>query len=77
MSEVDVGASSAHLMPGVLSEDSRVVRRRAVRLRSSLPSAGGGPAEVDSHRWFAVLADNLGTFFTQDLVEERSIRDVG
>ena len=56
MSEVDVGALSAHLIPGVLRDDSRVVRRRVVLLRSSRPSAGGGPAEVDSHREFAVLA---------------------
>ena len=56
MSEVDVGVSSAHLIPGVLSDDSRVVRRRVVLLRSSRPSAAGGPAEVDSHLEFAVLA---------------------
>ena len=56
MSEVEAGASSVQLIPGVLSDDSRVVRRRFVLLRSSRPSAGGGPAEVDSHREFAVLA---------------------
>lgn len=56
ISVVDAGASSAHLIPGALREDSRVVRRRVVRLRSSRPSAGGGSAEVDSHREFAVLA---------------------
>ena len=56
MSEVDVGASSVHLIPGVLSDDSRVVRRRVVLLRSSRPSAAGGPAEVDSHLEFADLA---------------------
>ena len=56
MSEVVVGASSAHLIPGVLSDDSRVVRRMFDLLRSSRPSADGGPAEVDSHRGFAVLA---------------------
>ena len=56
MSEVGAGTSSAHLIPGVLRDDSRVVRRRVVLLRSSRPSAGGGPAEVDSHREFAVLA---------------------
>jgi len=56
MSEVDVGASSVHLIPGVLSDNSRVVRRRVVLLRSSRPSAAGGPAEVDSHLEFAVLA---------------------
>jgi len=56
MSEVVVGASSAHLIPGVLSDDSRVVRRMFDLLRSSRPSADGGPAEVDSHREFAVLA---------------------
>ena len=56
MSEVDVGASSVHLIPGVLSDNSRVVRRRVVLLRSSRPSAAGAPAEVDSHLEFAVLA---------------------
>ena len=56
ISEVDVGTSSAHLIPGVFSDDSRVVRRRFVLLRSRRPSAGGGPAEVDSHREFAALA---------------------
>jgi hypothetical protein len=56
ISEVDVGALSVHLIPGVLRDDSRVVRRRVVLLRSSRPSAGGAPAEVDSHRVFAVLA---------------------
>jgi len=55
ISEADEGASSVHLIPGVLREDSRVVRRRFVLLRSSRPSAGGAPAEVDSHREFAVL----------------------
>jgi len=54
-SEVDVGASSVHLIPGVLSDDSRVARRRFVLLRSSRPSAGGAPAEVDSCREFTVL----------------------
>ena len=56
MSEVDEGASSVHLIPGVLSDDSRLVRRRFDLLRSSRPSAAGGPAEVDSRREFAVLA---------------------